>query len=171
MSTIVHAFCAQCPIKCHQEQQLVVSLSIGDHVHYIALPKPACVSNAQCAMCILCNNQMSLTVANISPSVHPIVTTCNKLCCHWCQCATAALGAAQATLLNLAVLWCVQLKWIFCFSFLVIVSTNTELKWALHLYLLVGSRACYNVESTILDSLEFKSTTLDGLFQNYTNQW
>ena len=67
--------------------------------------------------------------------------------------------------------WCVQLKWIFCFSFLVIVSTNTELKWALHLYLLVGSRACYNVESTILDSLEFKSTTLDGLFQNYTNQW
>ena len=78
---IIHAFCAQCPIKCHQEQQLVVSLSIGDHVHYIALPKPACVCNAQCAMCILCNNQMSPTVANTSPSMH-IVTTCNKLCCH-----------------------------------------------------------------------------------------
>ena len=39
-----------------------------------------CPNQHVCAMCILCNNQMSPTVANTSPSMH-IVTTCNKLCC------------------------------------------------------------------------------------------
>ena len=133
---IVHNAHILCPLLyMHFVHSVQSNVTKSNSFWFLSASKTMCIilrwSNqrvcVQCTVCILCNNQMSPTVANISPCMH-IVTTCNKLCCAWCQCTTAALGAAKATLLNLAVLWCARLKWIFCFSFLFIVSTNTELK-------------------------------------------
>ena len=109
----------------------------------------------QTSMCVQC------TVCNVHIVQQSNVTNCSQykpICashCHhlqqtllplmsMCNCSTGSSTSCLTLQCSDVFNWNEYSAFHF-FALLFIVSTNTELKWALHLYLLVGSRSLFSV--------------------------